>query len=226
MLGAAGAYAYGARHPQAQLFGPAFCGRPGSSKQLALTYDDGPNDPHTGRLLDVLDKHGAKGTFFMIGRYVQAHPEIAREVVQRGHVVGNHTWDHPNLMFVAKGTLERELKQTEDALAQAVGAHSNLFRPPFGARRPVTLKTARALGLEPIMWSVTCYDWSAKNPEKILKHAARQIRGGDVILLHDGGHLAFGADRSHTVAATDELLRRYKGEGFEFVTIPQMQAVT
>ena len=226
MLGAAGAYAYGARHPQAQLFGPAFCGRPGSSRQLALTYDDGPNDPHTGRLLDVLDKHGAKATFFMIGRYVQAHPEIAREVAQRGHVVGNHTWSHPNLMFVAKGTLEQELKQTADALAQAVGTHSNLFRPPFGARRPVTLKTARALGLEPIMWSVTCYDWSAKSPEKIVKHAARQIRGGDVILLHDGGHLAFGTDRSNTVAATDELLRRYQGEGFEFVTIPQMRATT
>ncbi len=226
MLGAAGVYAYGARHPQAQLFGPAFCGRPGSSRQLALTYDDGPNDPHTGRLLDVLDKHGAKATFFMIGRYVHDHPELAREVAQRGHVVGNHTWDHPNLMFVSKGTLERELKQTSDALTQAVGAHSNLFRPPFGARRPVTLKTARAMGLEPIMWSVTCYDWSAKSPEKILKHAARQIRGGDVILLHDGGHLEFGADRSHTVAATDELLRRYKGEGYDFVTIPQMQAVT
>ena len=221
---AAGVYAYGARAPQSQLFGPAFCGRPGASRQLALTYDDGPNDPHTGRLLDVLDKHGAKATFFLIGRYVQQHPEIARAVAARGHVVGNHTWSHPDLMFTSRGTLKRELKQTEDALTQAVGAHSNLFRPPFGARRPVTLKVARALGLEPIMWSVTCWDWSATSAGSIVKKAVKGIRGGDVILLHDGGHKEFGADRSHTVAATDELLRRYRGEGFEFVTIPQMQA--
>jgi peptidoglycan/xylan/chitin deacetylase (PgdA/CDA1 family) len=225
VLGAAASvYAYGARAPQSQLFGPSFCGRPGSSKQLALTYDDGPNDPHTLRLLDVLDKHGTKATFFMIGRYVKERPQIAREVAARGHVVGNHTWSHPDLMFTGKAELRRQLEQTEQALTDAVGAHSKLFRPPFGARRPVTLKVARALGLEPIMWSVTCWDWSAKSADSIVKKAARQIRGGDVILLHDGGHKQLGTDRSHTVCATDELLRRYKGAGFEFVTIPEMQS--
>ena len=221
---AAGVFAYGARAPQSQLFGPAFCGTPGRGKQLALTYDDGPNDPWTQKLLDVLDTHGVKATFFLIGRYVELRPEIARAVAARGHVVGNHTWSHPDLVFTSKAALESELKKTEAALTQAVGAHSKLFRPPFGARRPATLKTARSLGLEPVMWSVTCWDWSAKSPEAIVKKAARRIRGGDVILLHDGGNLSFGADRAHTVAATDELIRRYKGEGFEFVTVPEMQS--
>jgi peptidoglycan-N-acetylglucosamine deacetylase len=219
---AGGVFAYGAAAAESQLFGATFFGTPGKSKQLALTYDDGPNDPHTGKLLDVLDRHGVQATFFLIGRYVAQHPEIAREVARRGHVVGNHTFTHPNLIFTSQTALERELDQTEKALAQAVGEHSRLFRPPFGARRPATLRRARQLGLETIMWSVKCWDWSAPSAEYIVKKAVRGIRGGDVILLHDGGHKEFGTDRSHTVAATDEVLRRYKGEGFEFVTIPQM----
>jgi peptidoglycan/xylan/chitin deacetylase (PgdA/CDA1 family) len=224
---AGGVFAYGAAAAESQLFGATFFGTPGKSRQLALTYDDGPNDPHTGKLLDVLDRHGVKATFFLIGRYVEQRPEIAREVARRGHVVGNHTFTHPNLIFTSKTALERELRQTEEALAQAVGEHSRLFRPPFGARRPATLRLARARGLETIMWSVKCWDWSAPSAEYIVAKARKGIRGGDVVLLHDGGHAEFGTDRSHTVNATGELLRRYQGEGFEFVTIPQMmQAVT
>jgi peptidoglycan-N-acetylglucosamine deacetylase len=97
-----------------------------------------------------------------------------------------------------------------------------LFRPPFGGRNPRTFGIVRELGLTPIMWRVTCYDWSAKSPDSIVKKATAQIKGGDVILLHDGGHLTLGTDRSHTVKATDEIIRLYKGEGFEFVTVPQM----
>jgi peptidoglycan/xylan/chitin deacetylase (PgdA/CDA1 family) len=221
---AGGVFGYGAAAAKSQLFGKTFFGAPGTSKQIALTYDDGPNDPHTKNLLDVLDKHGVKATFFLIGRYVELRPEIARAVAERGHVVGNHTWSHPNLIFSWIPKLRLELGMTEQALTEAVGAHSRLFRPPFGARRQATLSVARAMGLEPIMWSVKCWDWSAPSAEFIVGKARERIRGGDVVLLHDGGHVAFGADRSHTVAATDELIRRYKGEGYEFVTVPEMQA--
>jgi peptidoglycan/xylan/chitin deacetylase (PgdA/CDA1 family) len=84
----------------------------------------------------------------------------------------------------------------------------------------------RELGLTPIMWRVTCYDWSATSPDSIVNKAKSQIKGGDVILLHDGGHLALGTVRSHTVKATDEIIRRYKTEGYEFVTVPQMIGAT
>ncbi|MDP9267686.1 MAG: polysaccharide deacetylase family protein [Acidobacteriota bacterium] len=226
---AAGVFTYGATVAKSQLFGPTFfgvapSGKGGKSKQLALTYDDGPNDPHTQRLLDVLDKHGVKATFFLIGRYVEQRPDIARAVAERGHVVGNHTFTHPNLIFSSKTALKNELERTEKALTQAVGEHSRLFRPPFGARRPATLRVARAMGFQTIMWSVKCWDWSAPSADYIVEKARQRIRGGDVILLHDGGHVEFGADRAHTVAATDELIRGYKGEGFEFVTVPQMRA--
>jgi len=109
-------------------------------------------------------------------------------------------------------------------LQDAVGEHSNLFRPPFGGRRPAVLSVARELGLEPVMWNVTGYDWSAPPAEVIEGKVAKQIRGGDVILLHDGGHKQIGADRAQTVIATDRMIARYKAEGYEFVTVAQMIA--
>jgi peptidoglycan/xylan/chitin deacetylase (PgdA/CDA1 family) len=115
-----------------------------------------------------------------------------------------------------------ELNHCRQVLHEAIGDHSNLFRPPFGGRRPATLRIARELKLEPIMWNVTGYDWNAPPATVIEKKVSRQIRGGDVILLHDGGHKFMGADRAHTVLATDHLITRYKSEGYEFVTIPQM----
>lgn len=220
---AAGVFAYGAAAAKSQLFGRTFYGRPGQGKQLALTYDDGPNDPYTLYLLDVLARHGVKATFFLIGRYVAQRPELARQIAAAGHVIGNHTFTHPSLVFTSKTALQHELETTEQALAQAVGEHSRLFRPPFGARRPATLRLARALGYQTIMWSVKCWDWKAESAEWIVAKAKQQIRGGDVILLHDGGHVAFGADRAHTVKATDQLIRRYKEDGFEFVTVSEMQ---
>ena len=103
-------------------------------------------------------------------------------------------------------------------MSDAVGEHSRLFRPPFGGRRPATIRIARELGLKTVMWNVTGYDWNAPPAALIEKQVARQIRGGDVILLHDGGHFALGADRSQTVIATENLIRRYKDEGYKFVT--------
>jgi peptidoglycan/xylan/chitin deacetylase (PgdA/CDA1 family) len=111
-------------------------------------------------------------------------------------------------------------------MQDAVGEHSNLFRPPFGGRRPAVLRVARELGLDPVMWNVTGYDWNTPPSAVIERKVSSQIRGGDVILLHDGGHKQMCADRSQTVAATDHLISRYKSEGYAFVTIPQMLAGT
>lgn len=210
--------------PTSQLYGRNFTGLKRGSRQLALTYDDGPNDPHTGHLLDVLAKHNVRATFFLIGRYVAQRPDIVRRHVEFGNALGNHTWDHPNLIFSTPSALRSQLERTSQAIFDACGQKPALFRPPFGGRRPGVFPTARAMGMTPIMWNVTCYDWSAKSNETIEAHAHRQIKGGNVILLHDGGHLAFGADRSHTVIATDNLIRKYKDEGYEFVTVPEMLA--
>ena len=213
---------YQSMAPTGQWYGRTFTGAARGSRQLALTYDDGPNDPHTLRLLEVLAKHGSHATFFLIGRYAQQRPDIVREIVNAGHVVGNHTFTHPLLIFKSPAEIRRELTDCRNAIQDAVGDHSNLFRPPFGGRRPRVLRIARELGLEPIMWNVTGYDWNAPPAAVIERKVSRCVRGGDVILLHDGGHKQLGADRSQTVQATDHLITRYKSDGFEFLSIPQM----
>jgi peptidoglycan/xylan/chitin deacetylase (PgdA/CDA1 family) len=215
---------YQSMAPTGQWYGRSFTGLPRGTKQLALTYDDGPNDPHTLGLLEVLAKHNVGATFFLIGSYVKKRPELAREIVKAGHVVGNHTFTHPLLTFKSAAEVRQELSTCRSALEDAVGQHSNLFRPPFGGRRPAVLRIVRDLGLTPIMWNVTGYDWDAPPSAVIEQKVTRQIRGGDVILLHDGGHKQMGADRSQTVVATDRLIAKYKSQGYEFKTIPQMMA--
>jgi peptidoglycan-N-acetylglucosamine deacetylase len=223
---AVGAAGYQSMAPTGQWYGGTFTGLPAGTKQIALTYDDGPNDPHTMRLLDVLAKHNVRATFFMIGRYVQQRPDIAREVANAGHVVGNHTFTHPLLILKSAGETRQELRDCRSAIQDAIGEHSNLFRPPFGGRRPATLRVARELGLAPVMWNVTGYDWNIPPAALIEQKVAKQIRGGDVILLHDGGHKQMGADRSQTVLATEQMITRYKSEEYNFVTIPEMMRNT
>jgi len=137
-------------------------------------------------------------------------------------VIANHTFTHPKMTFLSEAQIRNELLSCRAALQDAIGEHSNLFRPPFGARRPAVLRIVRELGFEPVMWNVTGFDWNAPPAEAIAKKVSSQIRGGDVILLHDGGHLAMSVDRSQTVQATDQLLQRYRNEGYEFLTIPEM----
>jgi len=219
---AAVAAGYQSMAPAGQWYGQTFTGLARGSRQIALTYDDGPNDPHTLRLLEVLAKHSVHATFFLIGRYVQQRPEIVREIVRAGHVVGNHTFTHPLLIFKSATEIREQLSACRSALQDAIGNPSHLFRPPFGGRRPAVLRIARELGLDPVMWNVTGYDWSAPPAATIERKVTNQIRGGDVVLLHDGGHKQMGADRSQTVIATDHLLTRYIAEQYEFVTIQQM----
>jgi peptidoglycan/xylan/chitin deacetylase (PgdA/CDA1 family) len=216
---AASAAGYQSMAPTGQWYGRTFTGFGRGSKKIALTYDDGPNDPHTLKLLEVLAKHGVCATFFMIGRFVRQRPDIALEVARAGHMIGNHTFTHPLLIFESAAQTRTQILECRSALQDAIGEHSKLFRPPFGGRRPATLRVARSLGLETVMWNVTGYDWNAPAAAEIEKKVMRQMRGGSVILLHDGGHRAMGADRGQTVIATDNLIRRYRDEGYEFVTV-------
>jgi peptidoglycan-N-acetylglucosamine deacetylase len=225
---AASAYSLGYQSlaPTGQWFGRAFYGLKRGSKQIALTFDDGPNDPHTLNLLDVLAKHNVHATFFLIGRYVCQCPDIVREAVSHGHVLGNHTFTHPLLTFQSGSRIRQEIQQCREAITDAVGEHSNLFRPPWGGRRPGVFRLVRELGLDPIMWNVTGYDWDSPSAEYIEKKVNDRVCGGDVLLLHDGGHQAFGTDRSKTVQAVDHLIARYKSQGYEFTTIPEMMRKT
>src|SRR6478672_11008816 len=116
---AAVAAGYQSMAPTGQWFGRAFCGLPRGTKQIALTFDDGPNDPHTLHLLDVLSKHNVYATFFMVGRYVRQRPDLAQEVRNRGHVIGNHTFTHPFLTFEPLAKVRQELEQCRESITSA-----------------------------------------------------------------------------------------------------------
>jgi peptidoglycan/xylan/chitin deacetylase (PgdA/CDA1 family) len=209
---------YATMAPTSQLYGRTLT-HGSDPSQMALTFDDGPNDPHTMHLLEMLEKHNARATFFLIGRYVRQRPEIARAILAAGHEVGNHTDSHPNLILVSAARLRQELSDCNKALEDALGRKIMLFRPPFGGRRPNVLRTAGRMGLAPVMWSVTGYDWSAKSAAEIVEKVGRQVDShhkpqGEIVLLHDGGHLALGTDRSFTVEAARQLLERYTAKKF------------
>lgn len=222
---AAGYAGYATIAPESQLYGRTLThgSDPG---QMALTYDDGPNHPHTQHLLDLLAEHQAKATFFLIGRYVRQRPDLVRAIRSAGHVIGNHTESHPNLIFTSADQVKNELDSCSKALQDVTGEATPWFRPPFGGRRPEVLRIARQLGLEPVMWSVTGYDWSAKSSEAIVNKVTKQVEGrsrkqSEIVLLHDGGHRAFGADRRFTIEATRMLLNKYSAEK-KFVSIAEL----
>jgi len=225
------ATAYGAVHPRAQLFGETVC-RTNSAHKLAITFDDGPNPALTPKLLDLLQKHNARATFFLIGKFAQECPEIVRETARRGHTVANHSLTHPNLFWLSPSAVREQLQRAQEILGTTLGRAPLWFRPPYGMRNPWVVKTAALLGMKTVMWTLIPGDWTPQPPEKLIgnlepiaAHARQNIASshaaGDVLCLHDGGHRALNADRTHTFKALEHWLPRWRDAGLEFVTIEE-----
>jgi peptidoglycan-N-acetylglucosamine deacetylase len=214
----AGGYAYCANWPTSQIFGRTLITAPDSDgvHTVALTYDDGPSPRNTPALLDVLASANARATFFLIGEHVRKHPEIARRIAEAGHVIGNHTSMHPNLSRQNSKRTRQELERCQQMIEDTLGITPVLFRPPYGARRPSTLRIARELGLTPAMWNITAQDWKPIGAiaiqQRIDAGIAKHRRNGvcSTVLLHDASHLdgATPASREHTITVTRMLLSR------------------
>jgi peptidoglycan-N-acetylglucosamine deacetylase len=221
----AGGCTYAALSAQSQIFGNILIAS-GKSDEIALTYDDGPNDIVTERLIEVLAAHSVRATFFLIGNFVRQRPQIVRAIASAGHLIGNHTMTHPWLAWQSSARIRQELAGCNAILEDTLGARIRYFRAPHGARRPAVLHIARELGLTPVQWNILPGDWKAIGAEAI---AARTVRGitrnrrhnrASNIVLHDGGQKALGQPRLPTVEATDLLLRRYGPQtGTKFVTV-------
>jgi peptidoglycan/xylan/chitin deacetylase (PgdA/CDA1 family) len=220
----AGGYFYSAHSPTSQLFGRTVTA--GSDiQEVAFTFDDGPNDPYTFQLLELLAQFEVRATFFLVGEYVRQRPEIARAVQQAGHLLGNHTMTHPSLLWESPARVRQELAGCSAIIEDATGAAVQYFRPPFGARRPDVLRTAVDLGLTPVMWNITAHDWDATDPVALAGRVQTALssnqrrRKGSNLLLHDGSHRQLGTDRSVTLAATRMLLESWAGNSLRFVTV-------
>jgi peptidoglycan-N-acetylglucosamine deacetylase len=211
---AVGGFQYAALWPGSQIFGRALVApaRPG---ELALTFDDGPNPACTPRLLDLLARYGVKGTFFLVGNFAAQEPALTKQISAAGHLIGNHSWSHPNLSLSSRARIREELRRTKETLEQLIARPVRHFRPPFGARRPYVLRTAREMGMTPVLWNAMTSDWKERSPDRIAERLTQKIgachshgRAANIV-LHDGSHHGPNADRNPSVTATEQLLARF-----------------
>lgn len=193
----------------------------GLEDQVAITFDDGPDPRWTPGILDILQQHQAKATFFVLGTHAIAYPSLVRRIVTEGHTLGNHTFNHPDLSIWDKWRVNLELNATQRAIESITGRSTLLFRPPYDAdRTPHTLPElgalviAQELGYIPTMASIDPLDWDRPSPEEMLNRIKAQRPRGNVILLHDGGN-----DRSHTLAALDPILDYLQARGDQIVPL-------
>lgn len=226
VAGVAGTLTWAARHPRAQLFGPTVYRTPrvAGRKSFALTFDDGPNPAVTPRLLDLLEKHRAHATFFLIGKFVRECPELVQEIAARGHAIGNHTDTHPDLIWLSSARIREELRRCEESIGEALRAGNGArtkrwLRPPYGARGPQLEAVRRSEGiLGVVMWSVLCWDWKPQPASRLIGRLNR-AGDGDIVVMHDGDYRAQNGDRGHVVEALAHWLPRWRDAGFEFVTM-------
>jgi peptidoglycan/xylan/chitin deacetylase (PgdA/CDA1 family) len=203
--------------PGNQLFGKTVVQGAPTDREVALTFDDGPNPPYTDRILDVLHEEHVHATFFVVGRAVVAYPATMRRIVRDGNAVGNHTWDHGHMIV---------------AIQRITGVRTHLMRPPFGARDFAVISEAHKLGYRVVMWSVPLPDdWDQPGVGTIASRIVDNVTDGSIIVLHDGNrgivcrdhrYPARTCDRSQEVAATREIVRTLHARRFRFVTIPQL----
>lgn len=157
-----------------------------SADAVALTFDDGPDPAITPAVLDILDRAGAKATFFCIGRKVEAHPELAAEISRRGHDLQNHSHTHPNLFALQRPSkMEKEIAAAQDQIERASGVRPRFFRAPAGMQNPWMFPVLNRAGLSLVSWTRRGFDTSTKDAAKVAARLTRNLRAGDILVLHD-----------------------------------------
>lgn len=192
-----------------------------SERVAALTFDDGPHPEYTPRLLAVLEKYQAHGTFFMIGESASRYPELVRRIADAGHAIGNHSWDHPSFPAITSRERVRQIRACEEAIGSKA---QKLFRPPYGNQTLRSCQDVMRLGYQVVAWNVVGGDWQDDSAEVVFERLARRIAPGSILLLHDALFTAENeryASREATLDAVRLLLERYAHE-YRFVTVPEL----
>ncbi|MTJ52051.1 polysaccharide deacetylase family protein [Anabaena sp. UHCC 0253] len=189
---------------------------PADKKVIALTFDDGPWPNSTAQVLDILKKNNIKGTFFVVGQNVKNYPDLTKRVVTDGHTIANHTWHHWYHHMNAQAAAY-EVANTTDIIYKTTGVKTSLFRPPGGIMSNGVAAYAKSNKYAVIMWSADSIDYSRPGVPKLINNIFRGARPGGIVLMHDGG-----GDRAHTVKALPEIISRFRNQGYEFVTVPEL----
>lgn len=187
---------------------------------MALTFDDGPSES-TPRLLEILDRHRARATFFQCGANVDRLPEVAQAVHAAGHEIGNHSYSHPYFHFRALDFIATELERAQRSIGDATGAAPVLMRAPFGVRWPGIGRAQRRLGLTGVMWTLIGYDWKW-DAGRIVARLARKVGNGSIICLHDGRRLDARPPIGETLEAVRRLLPILEARGYRLETVTQL----
>jgi peptidoglycan/xylan/chitin deacetylase (PgdA/CDA1 family) len=194
-------------HPQGALLGPNLRRLPEGAPGVALTFDDGPDPEVTPRVLDLLDAHQARASFFVIGERAAAHPALIREMLRRGHAVENHSHRH-GALFAARGPLAlwREVEAAQCAIAAAGGVAPRFFRAPMGLRSPLLDPVLAMHGLSLVSWSRRGHDALRRAPGPVLARLTRGVAARDILLLHDGNSARDAAGRPVVLEVLPRLL--------------------
>lgn len=199
--------------PQQLPSGPA----PGTM-QVVLTFDDGPHAAYTRQVMDVLEQHGLRGVFFVVGTEVEAHPEVAKEIVDRGHVIASHSWRHADLTKLSDDELRADLTRTSDVIESATGRRPACLRPPYGNVDDRVRTVAQSLGMSTVRWNVDPLDYQKPTAPELVMRIMNQVNGlgerGATVLMHDGG-----GQRDNTVSALPQLINDIQASGRQIVTI-------
>jgi peptidoglycan/xylan/chitin deacetylase (PgdA/CDA1 family) len=190
----------------------------------ALTFDDGPHPEFTPRLLEILERHGAHATFFMLGEAARKHPAVVQQVARGGHAIGNHSWDHPSFPLITGRARCAQMRACAAAVAPYGGRR--LFRPPYGHQNIASRLEALWLGYRVVTWNVVAEDWCDRDVDWMANRLVERIKPGSVVLLHDAIYwspheVSPQCDRGPMLAAVDTTLGRLGGR-FRFVTIPEL----
>jgi len=185
--------------------------------EIALTFDDGPDPYYTPQVLDILEQYGVNATFFCLGRQVVAYPNIVKQAYKAGHVIGNHTWTHPDLAVLSAAEILSQLNCTSHAIQEITGVRPAFFRPPYGVFNKQALMQASHLGITLVMWNLDTDDWANPRVSFITRRVFERACNGAVILMHDGE-----GNRSQTVKALPFIIEGLQARNFQFVTIQQM----
>jgi peptidoglycan/xylan/chitin deacetylase (PgdA/CDA1 family) len=186
-------------------------------RELALSFDDGPDPRFTGAILDILADRGVPATFFCVGMNAAAHPGLVARAAGAAHLIGNHTFSHAYLPELGRDEVLRQVDATNDALAAVTGTRPALVRPPYGARTPQALEWLADHAMTTVLWDVDPADWSRPGTGKIVAAAVAAARAGSVLLMHDGG-----GERSQTVEALPAVIDGVLAAGYRIVALDRL----
>jgi peptidoglycan/xylan/chitin deacetylase (PgdA/CDA1 family)/glycosyltransferase involved in cell wall biosynthesis len=217
-------FAYHGISPRSRFYGKVCSNGDRNHLRIALTFDDGPNEPYTSDVLRVLEQYKIKATFFIIGQNARRHPETCRRIVTEGNAIGNHSYHHHKSLCLRRGkTVARDIEMAHQAIYECTGLEPKLFRPPHGFRTPWMMRTIRHLGYTVVTWDNMTGDWNAeKSGDEIIRAILGRAKPGGVIVLHDGRDGRPHYDRSHMLQALPIVIETLLDRGFEFVTIPEL----